>query len=423
MLENKSKAAVALAAVLGMATTAPVNAELLIHTGHSGTSLSQGLIGVGSHVTNLGSPFYLKKGVVGFGKDIPLSLAMDSLKPQKWSVLYNSDVPSDQPVSWSRSGNWNDVLADISKNNNLVSVIDWNAHTIRLMEMVPSVGESRKAAVKSMLVADDSPYINKVGSSVTKSTKSSSVTISETISKAGSSRYKPSGINGGLTGKKNHPSVTKKMAKSMDLVNGLVYVQGDDGCTNRKIDIEKMVMDTNWLDTTAQKSGGARFGSTKSHLAKKNSIGDPEFMEHKKEMELLARNKERMVKLRGDYKKAYLLSGNGSFQDFVNGGGIVKHASETTKYVYIYKKGTLFNTIKRWSERNGFVVKNDVYDDHHIDYENIADVSIKGTYKEVVTTLLSKYRNAKTPIMFTFYEAGGSKVLHIFESKYRSSYV
>ena len=419
MLLNKTKTALALATVFGIIYTIPVNAELLIHTGNPDSSIDQGLIGIGSHVTNLGTPFYLKKNVVGFGKDIPLSLAMDSLKPPKWSVVYNSDVPSDQPVTWAHSGNWNDVLADIAKNNNLVSVIDWNAHNIRLMEMTPSPSDGDKTAMASVLSADDSPFAKTTTKTTTivKQAKIETVVSTEVGGGTATDKQKVGSAKSVKAESKKHTVVSKKMVDSINLVDGLVYEQGDDGCLNRKIDIEKMVMDTNWLDGAAKKT------NTDSAKPAVNSKLDPEFLEHKKEQEQIAKDKARIAKLREDYNKAYILSGNGSFQDFVNGGGIVTSANNDSHYVYVYKKGTLFNTINLWSEKNGFTVKNDVFDDHHIDYENVTDVKLEGTYKEVITTVLSKYRNAKTPVMFTFYEAGGSKVLHIFESKYRSSYI
>ncbi|UKA04701.1 toxin co-regulated pilus biosynthesis Q family protein [Photobacterium damselae] len=422
MLVHKSKTALTLAAIFGLATSMPASAELLIHTGGETSTLTQGLIGVGSHVTNLGTPYYLKKNVVGFGKDIPLSLAMSSLKPEHWKIIYNNDVKSDQPVSWSRSGNWNDVLGDIAKNNNLVAAIDWNAHQIRLMEMIPTGGEAKVAASNSIKIADDSPFAHtQEQTTITKHKELAEIKTVTTLvdGRAGSGTKNEKSSNNG----KQH--VSKNMASAIKLVDGLIYDQDSDGCTTKKVNIEKMVMDTSWLgedkakekrDVSAKRHQQVGVESSGNHL-------DPEKMDHKREMDDLAKDKARIAKLKDEFTQAYILSGDGSFQDFINGGGIITKANENTKYVYVYKKGTLFNTINRWSNKNGFIVKNDVFDKHHVDYENIDDVKLKGTYKEVVTTVLSKYRNAKIPVMFTFYEAGGSKVLHIFESKYRPSYI
>ena len=428
MSVNKSKTAAALAAIIGMIYVVPASAELLIHTGRAHQTINQGLIGVGSHVTNLGAPYYLKKNVVGFGKDIPLSLAMDSLKPAGWRVVYNSDVMSDQPVSWARSGNWNNVLEDIAKNNNLVAVINWGDHQIRLMEMIPTGSDAARDVMSSISSADDSPF-SKNSTNKTSVIKHSQGGVIETVETVVDSHVsaKANDIKSAQPSEK----VSKKMEDSIKLVNGLIYSQDDGGCTNKKVNIERMVMDTSWLGdgkkSSSKNSVGSKSGlqstTVGGSLSTSVSNVNPEKSDLDKEMARIAKDKIRIKKLRGEYKDAYILSGNGSFQDFVNGGGIIDSASETHKYTYVYKKGMLFDTIKRWSDKNGFVVKNDVFDNHHIDYENVADVKLGGTYKEVVTTVLSKYRNASMPIMFTFYEAGGSKVLHIFESKYRSSYI
>lgn len=63
---------------------------------------------------------------VGFGKQLPLSLALSQVIPSEYSYRFEGDVNTDANVSWEGGQSWNLVLQDMLRNQNLKAFIQGN---------------------------------------------------------------------------------------------------------------------------------------------------------------------------------------------------------------------------------------------------------------------------------------------------------
>ncbi|PSV01186.1 hypothetical protein [Photobacterium kishitanii] len=468
LAKNKITIAIAVSSV-AIALSGTAHAQLLIHTdqGANGgiSGLFSGVSSIGAHLTNLGEKGYIDKNITGSGDRLPIQLAMDSILPSGWKSNYSKGLDGKQ-VSWNKDGNWNEVLEDIAQNNNLVITIDWAHKRVNLNEMSPdepllsgkTSGKSSLSTNKISAIGDLDTNVENANSDVVVTHKVQKKSKLTTVEHSDIKKTRKLITNPLLTHHDNSLPLPPTMGKSIALVDGLIYCQengdkvrvdsdiSDNGiefnhdvkltkigkCENQKVNIEKMIMDTDWLENAKKGSGdklgkgSKNNGDEKQKSSKTIGKGENEkvsLTDDQIEKRLIAENEVKQRGLRSDYSKSYILPKNGSFESFVNNGGKIHNANPTDRYVYVYKKGKLFDTINKWSELNGFTVKNDVYDKEHIDYPNIADVKLEGNYKEVVTAVLNKYRNADTPLLHVFLESGGSHVLHIFDSKYQASYL
>jgi len=60
---------------------------------------------------------------VGFGKQLPLSLALSQVIPSEYSYRFEGDVNTDANVSWEGGQSWNLVLQDMLRSQNLKAFI------------------------------------------------------------------------------------------------------------------------------------------------------------------------------------------------------------------------------------------------------------------------------------------------------------
>ncbi|MCY9866133.1 hypothetical protein OTK49_26710 [Vibrio coralliirubri] len=352
-------------------------------------------------VVDIGQKKFINHPVESFASDLPLGVVLPSIIPSDWTVDI-SDELSEFPVTWEKTGNWDDVIVEISKRHNLVVMFDWNRNALEM-----------KVNDAEMLKLD-----------------SSKLTIAKTES-----------INNGSdTAIAQIPQdplfiTTPVVAdEDMSVADSVTFCsessQGE--CSSQKVDIEKLVLDTDWLDDgeaiehiDAELDAAYLVDSEIDSDSIEDSAKLDEIARLETEQELsdLETAMERDHQLRAAYNSSYILHGDGSYEDFVNSGGQIDDADPDTEYVYVFKRGKLFDTITKWSELNGYYVENDIFAAKKIDYPNSQDIKIKGKYRDVVTLLLNKYRNAEAPVNHKYYIGGGSYTLHIFESKYESLYL
>ncbi|MBU2896064.1 hypothetical protein [Vibrio hepatarius] len=353
-------------------------------------------------VVDIGEKKYINHPVDSFASDLPIGLALPSIVPSDWEVDI-SDKLSEYSVSWDKTGNWDDVIVEVSKGHNLVVVFDWNRNIIQM-----------KSNDAEMLELDFDDL------SITKAQESGKA------EKNSEGKYE---------------FATKPIVHEEDksVTDSLVVCtsQADGGCSDRKVDIEKLVLDTDWLDSVEGSLNKVVEQSSKneslvqaidndnSPTVEANSSKPEDVANIEKERELadLKLAMERDKKLRAEYKSSYVLHGEGSYEDFVNGGGSIEEADPDKEYVYVFKRGKLFDSINKWAELNGFYVENEIFDKQRVDYPNNQEIRIKGKFKDVTTLLLNKYKKAEVPVNHKYYAGGGANTLHIFESKFESMYV
>lgn len=70
---------------------------------------------------------------VGFGRDLPLGLALSQVIPSEFSHSYVEGVDAGTTVSWEGGSPWNQVLQDMLKPKNLTASIEGNRVIIRPM--------------------------------------------------------------------------------------------------------------------------------------------------------------------------------------------------------------------------------------------------------------------------------------------------
>ncbi|MCM0149239.1 hypothetical protein [Photobacterium galatheae] len=358
-------------------------------------------------VVDIGDKKFIHHPVDSFASDLPIGLALPSIVPSDW-VIDISDELSEFSVSWDKTGNWDDVIVEISKRHNLVVVFDWNRNVI---QMKLNDAEMLDLNLDQLDVAE-SP--------------SAEVPVAR---KNAEGKYEFS----------MKPVVHEEDKSVTDSL--VVCAEATmDGCTTQKIDIEKLALDTQWLESESKafegneeidktkvdkvaSPTGKEVESASSDLSGTNQPEDIAQIEKEREMADLKLAIERDKKLRAEYQSSYILHGDGSYEDFVNGGGFVEEADPDTEYVYVFKRGKLFDTIKKWAEFNDFYVENEIFENKRIDYPNSQEIRIKGKFKDVTTLLLNKYRKAEVPVNHKYYTGGGANTLYIFESKYESMYV
>lgn len=356
-------------------------------------------------VVDIGEKKFINHPVESFASDLPLGVVLPSIIPSDWTADI-SDELSEFPVTWEKTGNWDDVIVEISKRHNLVVMFDWNRNAL---EMRINDAEMLKLDTAEFKVAD------------TKNELSAMTTGDKTT-------HEPTFVT--------TPVVADEDMTVTDSVT-FCSESSDGECSSQKVDIEKLVLDTDWLDHDVPEASDAEVDA---NATSNDEVGidpmvalNPEVdgekldqiqrMENEQELSDLQKAMERDRELRSAYKASYILHGDGSYEDFVNNGGFVEHADPDTEYVYVFKRGKLFDTINKWSELNGYYVENDIFTGKKIDYPNSQDIKIKGKYRDVVTLLLNKYRHAEAPVNHKYYVGGGSHTLHIFESKYESLYL
>ncbi|ELP5898550.1 hypothetical protein QTV49_000424 [Vibrio vulnificus] len=353
-------------------------------------------------VVDIGEKKFINHPVDSFASDLPIGLALPSIVPNDWEVDI-SDELSGYSVSWDKTGNWDDVIVEISKRHNLVVVFNWNRNIIQM--------KSNDAEMLE-LDYDDLP-----------------------LSKEQKSNTEVKNVEG------KYEFATKPIVHEQDksVTDSLVVCtsHADGGCSDRKVDIEKLVLDTDWLilgegslnKSVQQSSVDELFAQTidrANNLSVETSSSKPEDVaniEKERELADLTLAIERDKKLRSEYKSSYVLHGDGSYEDFVNGGGSISEVDPDKEYVYVFKRGKLFDSINKWAELNGFYVENEIFDNQRVDYPNNQEIRIKGKFKDVTTLLLNKYKKAEVPVNHKYYTGGGANTLHIFESKFESMYV
>ncbi len=351
-------------------------------------------------VIDIGNKQYIKHTVESFASDLPIGLALPSIVPSNW-IVDISDELKIYNVSWDKKGNWDDIIVEISKSHNLVVSFDWNKYELSIK---PNDAEMLFFDNSDVHVADISLEVDAT-KGITKSPKD--IVAKEFDDNIEVSKVK---IDSNIV-------VTET---DQDIADSLIACKGHD-CSMQKVDIEKLVLDTDWEDKI-QNTNVSEPITDIDYDAKDIEV-EIARLEMEREQEILKNAKERDAKLRMDYDKATILHGDGSFEDFVNNGGILDSLDLDSEYVFVFKVGKLFDTINDWSGIAGFHVVNDIKNKHHIDYPIGQEIRIKGKYKDVVTLLLNKYKNAKIPVNHMYYSGGGANTLHIFESKFKSSYV
>ncbi|MDK9793839.1 hypothetical protein [Vibrio sp. D431a] len=189
-------------------------------------------------------------------------------------------------------------------------------------------------------------------------------------------------------------------------------------CKSGVVDIEKLVLDTSWALVEPEEE--------KLVLAEPSANGQSltaeqiEAKERAEEESRIAEKREKLQLMRKQYEESYVRHGNGTFEEFVNGGGAesLKGQLDPNKtYTYVFKKGSLFTSIEKWADANGFKTRNEILAEYGKDFTNISDVYLKGNFYSVTKALLDRYKDAdETPVNHKFYTQG--KVLHIFVGKY-----
>ena len=358
-------------------------------------------------VVDIGEKKFINHPVESFASDLPLGVVLPSIIPSDWTADI-SDELSEFPVTWEKTGNWDDVIVEISKRHDLVVMFDWNRNALEM-----------RINDAEMLNLDTAEF------KVTE-TKNDPTEVSSTEKVV----HEPTFVT--------TPVVADE---DMTVTDSVTFCsESNDGeCSSQKVDIEKLVLDTDWIEHDSQEVSTSEVMDNADTTSSDEAVNDPMMaldpeedgekldqiarMETEQELSDLQKAMERDRELRAAYRSSYILHGDGSYEDFVNNGGLIENADPDTEYVYVFKRGKLFDTINKWSELNGYYVENDIFTGKKIDYPNSQDIKIKGKYRDVVTLLLNKYRHAEAPVNHKYYVGGGSHTLHIFESKYESLYL
>lgn len=319
--------------------------------------------------------------------DLPFSYAIDSIKDSDWSVSYK-DGADKVPVTWKgEHKSWVSLVKFISIDHDLSADIDHAAKRISI-------------------------------------TKSGNISAPEQSLKA-------------LTKNKYKKPQQVEQQVAIDVKNtadDVITCMGI-GCTRPTISIEKLAIDNSWFSHETPEETVAPVA--KKHDIKKlvhgvedladepttelDSTLDTAKFDSEEAAQDLARemkHKERELEARKDFARSIIFHGKGTYEEFLNGGGRVEigAANPETKYTYLLTKGSLFENVQRWAELNGYHVKNDIKDLLRKDYQIHSNVYLYGSFYDVTTNLLERYRNADYPVNHKFYKKG--KMLHIFSDKY-----
>lgn len=327
--------------------------------------------------------------------EMPLAIVVDALKPKDWNAVYLNSTDN-QSVSWGgNTDNWYDAIKFVGVANGLNIEIDFDKKTLNVSKAVE----------------------------VTKSKAANTATSDS------SSQFQPNNGNPVIPCVEQEQESTVAQSKADEVLECK-----DENCTDKVVNIEKLVFDTTWtseptaVDTKVKDESLSNKDIAKRHSdtdktvsVNDNTISKLENEESNFDLELEKKHKDMELQFKSDYNKSYILHGNGTFEDFINGGGLIEtaQADNNQSYTYVYKQGTLFTSIEKWAELNGYVVKNDILDIVNKDYPNISTVYLKGDFFEVTSALLNKYKNAEYPVNHRFYKKG--KVLHIFSGKYNTN--
>lgn len=319
--------------------------------------------------------------------DLPFSYAIDSIKDSDWSVSYK-DGADKVPVTWKgEHKSWVSLVKFISIDHDLSADIDHAAKRISIAR------SGNIAAPEQSLKA---PHRN--------------------------AQTKPQ-------------QVEKQVAVDVQNTADDVITCMGIGCTRPTISIEKLAIDNSWFSHSEAEEKVAVV--QKKHDIKKLVHGEAELSEEpsvdldktldtakfdsEEAAQDLARelkHKEREAKARSDFARSIIFHGKGTYEEFLNGGGRIEigTADPETKYTFLLTKGSLFENVQKWAELNGYHVKNDIRDNLRKDYQIHSNVYLYGSFYDVTTNLLERYRNADYPVNHKFYKKG--KMLHIFSDKY-----
>ena len=73
---------------------------------------------------------------VGFGKNLPLALAISQVIPSDFTHRFDGDISPSAMVDWDGGKPWNVVLNDMLRNENLTAEIDGNVVVIKPMQKI-----------------------------------------------------------------------------------------------------------------------------------------------------------------------------------------------------------------------------------------------------------------------------------------------
>lgn len=94
--------------------------------------------------------------VEGFGKDIPLALALRQVVPPAYIISYEAGVDQGKPVSWNGGSAWTNVVSTMLDNRKLHATMSGNTITVS-QGNGPAL--QMQAPVPSPAMADNSPII------------------------------------------------------------------------------------------------------------------------------------------------------------------------------------------------------------------------------------------------------------------------
>lgn len=142
------------ATVLSSATTASASGLATAPLPDAATGLVQ-----------LGAPQIGTVISAGFGKKVPLGMALKMLVPSNW-ISGTEGVPESTPVSWRGGQSWPQALAEIASSHDWTAIVDWGGHTVTMeaskgavARPVPLVGTSTRSsgAVTTDIAASGKP--------------------------------------------------------------------------------------------------------------------------------------------------------------------------------------------------------------------------------------------------------------------------
>lgn len=84
-------------------------------------------------IVNIGAKKDISVNIKTDGKNVKLSNALDNIIPSQLSIALSKTVDGNMKTNY-RSGNWIQSLRNVSKNNYLCSLIDWNNYTVFITE-------------------------------------------------------------------------------------------------------------------------------------------------------------------------------------------------------------------------------------------------------------------------------------------------
>ncbi|NNM65062.1 MAG: hypothetical protein HKL99_10690 [Burkholderiales bacterium] len=73
----------------------------------------------------------------GFGRSVPLDIAMKMLVPSNW-VGGIEGIPGRTPVSWRNGQSWPQALGEIADRHGWTVVLDWTGHTVSMEAPAPA---------------------------------------------------------------------------------------------------------------------------------------------------------------------------------------------------------------------------------------------------------------------------------------------